>query len=306
MDDKKKPLVSICVITYNSAEYINDALDSVAAQDYRNLELILSDDNSKDSTLEKWEKWVKKNCERFQNVSTIKVEENTGPSGNYKRAFSNARGKYIMALDGDDMLEPHCVSTYVKYMEAHEDCNLVFAKCKVFKKEGDKVSFLGSRPTVSDEKIFSESVENQLLSMYRKNFVPSPTGFYRASLFDTYQYDEQYPAFEDYPFLIKLLENGEKLTMIDEFTMLYRKGESLSCSSKTFGSDFLLHSKKKFYYNHMSEMLKKLDPELNEKKRADLFLSEFKIFILKNKRNIFTQIIGKIFEVLFLSKYSKN
>lgn len=301
-----EPLVSICVIAYNSSEFINDALCSVAEQDYQNLELIISDDNSNDDTLDICEKWLKKNCDRFQNVLIIRNNTNTGPTGNYKRAFSNTQGKYLMALDGDDMLEPHCVSTYVKYMEEHDECNLVFARCKLFRKEEGKIILLGSQPSVSDEIIFSESVEKQLLSMYRKNFVPSPTGFYRASLFDTFQYDEQYPAFEDYPLFITLLENGVRLTMIDDFTMLYRRGESLSCSSKTFGSEFFHHSYKKFYYNHMSDMLMKIDPVLLEKKRAELFLSEFKIFVLKNKRNIFTRLLGKVFEIIFLSRFYKN
>lgn len=55
----KNPLVSVIVITYNSSKYVLETLNSVAAQTYDNIELIISDDCSKDNTVEICRNWLK-------------------------------------------------------------------------------------------------------------------------------------------------------------------------------------------------------------------------------------------------------
>lgn len=79
-------LVSIPVITYNSAKTVIETLDSIKAQTYPNIELIISDDCSTDDTVQLCREWIEKNGERFERTELISVTKNTGVSGNNNRA----------------------------------------------------------------------------------------------------------------------------------------------------------------------------------------------------------------------------
>lgn len=64
-------LVSICVLTYNSSEYIIETLDSIKNQNYQNIELIISDDCSFDNTVILCTQWINLNRDRFVRVELI-------------------------------------------------------------------------------------------------------------------------------------------------------------------------------------------------------------------------------------------
>lgn len=74
---EKNPLVSIIVITYNSAKYVLETLESAKAQTYQNIKLIVSDDCSTDNKIEICRKWLEKNKGRFVRTELITVEQNT-------------------------------------------------------------------------------------------------------------------------------------------------------------------------------------------------------------------------------------
>lgn len=69
------PLVSVSVITYNSAKTVIETLDSIKAQTYQNIELIVSDDCSTDNTVEICRDWLTKNEKRFVRMELITVEK---------------------------------------------------------------------------------------------------------------------------------------------------------------------------------------------------------------------------------------
>lgn len=97
-------LVTIAIASYNNAPYIERCIDSVIAQTYSNLEILIVDDGSKDDSLAKIEKY--KADERVRVMS----KENGGLSSVRQMALENATGQYISFIDADDYLSP----TYVE------------------------------------------------------------------------------------------------------------------------------------------------------------------------------------------------
>jgi alpha-1,3-rhamnosyltransferase len=75
MSNSSNPLVSIVVITYNSSSYVIETLESIKAQTYQNIELIVSDDCSKDKTVDVCKKWIEKNKQRFVRTELITIEK---------------------------------------------------------------------------------------------------------------------------------------------------------------------------------------------------------------------------------------
>ena len=118
------PLVSIVVPSYNHARHLGAAIDSVLAQDYPRIELIVIDDGSTDNSREVLERYGG----RFQWA----VQANAGQAATLNRGWSQARGEILSYLSADDRLLPHAVSSAVARLQgephaimAYGDFNLV-------------------------------------------------------------------------------------------------------------------------------------------------------------------------------------
>ncbi|MBB3123541.1 glycosyltransferase involved in cell wall biosynthesis [Mesoflavibacter sabulilitoris] len=117
-------LVSICIPTYNGAEYLKETLDSVKQQTFKDFEVIVSDDNSKDNTLNI--------VEQFKKCVDVPVKtynhEPQGIGANWNFCVQKATGKYIKFLFQDDILAPTCLEQMVILAETNEAVGLVYAK----------------------------------------------------------------------------------------------------------------------------------------------------------------------------------
>lgn len=230
-----KPLVSIVVLTYNSSKTVIETLNSIAAQTYRNLELIVTDDCSKDNTNKIVSEWLSQNEKRFCRVKLITVENNTGVSANWNRGVDSSNGEYWKGIAGDDLLEPECIQKYVNYVKYNPDAVAVFSKVRVFGNKTDVRSFVD--PFLYD--FFSLSIKQQLAHLINKsNCIPAPTLFLNLRKIHELgiRADERIPMLEDYPMWINMLNKGIKFHFIDEFLVNYRIGGS----SLSTGSNFYL------------------------------------------------------------------
>ena len=103
---EKAPLISVTIASYNYEKYIPKMLDSVAAQTFRDFELVITDDGSTDNAVGVIESFIEAHPEM-----EIRLYKNShlGLCGNRNSALMHARGRYIMFCDADDFLEPDCL-----------------------------------------------------------------------------------------------------------------------------------------------------------------------------------------------------
>jgi glycosyltransferase involved in cell wall biosynthesis len=118
-------LVSVIVPTYNRAGLIEETLDSVAAQTYRPVELIVSDDASTDGTSGLVERWGGKGS--LRSCRYLPLSSNSGKSAAVNAALGIATGEYVMILDSDDLLLPEAIATQVGFLERHPEAGMVSA-----------------------------------------------------------------------------------------------------------------------------------------------------------------------------------
>jgi glycosyltransferase involved in cell wall biosynthesis len=109
----QRPLVSICVPTYNYGRFLSDCIESVLAQTFTDWELFVCDDCSTDDTAEIVEEFAKAD----PRITFIRNNERLGMNGNIKRAAQFGTGKYLKMLCSDDWLAPECLQTLVELME---------------------------------------------------------------------------------------------------------------------------------------------------------------------------------------------
>lgn len=237
LDNEKEPMVSVVVITYNSAKTVVETLNSIKAQTYRNLELIISDDCSKDNTVEVVEEWLKENGSHFVHTDVVTSEINTGVSGNLNRGVFKSHGEWIKSIAGDDLLIPTAIEKYVRFVTISLD------KVRMCVSDVEPFVIDGIVPETikSDYKHYFEMANEPYTKQYKRVmsqlvFV-GPTYFYNRDLFDEVGgFSEKYGCFEEWPFVYKIIKLGERIYAINEKLVKYRVSESsLSRSRKNNG-----------------------------------------------------------------------
>ncbi len=123
--------VSILITNYNCANYVDQCLNSIISQNYKNYEIILFDDNSSDNSLER--------IKKFKNVKVIENKKRTqfgslNQLNGYKIAFEKSSGEILIFLDSDDYFSNNKLEKVKKYFDNNPDKNILFDLPIVVKK----------------------------------------------------------------------------------------------------------------------------------------------------------------------------
>ncbi len=116
------PAVSVLLAVYNAERYVEEAVRSVLGQTFRDIEVVIVDDGSKDGSLAILQRLAAEDA-RIQLVS----RPNKGLSITAAEMVSRARGALISLMDHDDVMLPDCIATEVAYLAAHPECVAVGA-----------------------------------------------------------------------------------------------------------------------------------------------------------------------------------
>ena len=111
-----QPLVSIIIATYNGEKYLQEQLTTIINQTYKNIEIIICDDDSTDGTIGIVKNFSKNNS----NVSYFISEKNKGVNKNFENAFLKATGDYIAISDQDDVWLPSKIEEQLKLFTSEE------------------------------------------------------------------------------------------------------------------------------------------------------------------------------------------
>jgi GT2 family glycosyltransferase len=140
INTEEKPLVSVIIPTHNRADLLQEALNSVIAQEGLGksfaMEIIVVDDASSDSTPE--------TIRRYPDVRYIRLETNRGESGARNVGIAASRGKYVAFLDDDDLWLPHKLSVQVPVLEKHPEVGVVYGQ-NIIRGEGINSSWPDTR-----------------------------------------------------------------------------------------------------------------------------------------------------------------
>jgi glycosyltransferase involved in cell wall biosynthesis len=122
-------LVSVVIPAYNAADYVAQAVDSVLAQDYPQVEVIVVNDGSKDDTLEV--------LRGYGDRIRIVDQANAGPPRARNAGLAAVRGEFIAFLDADDIWLPTKLSAQVGHLRTHADVGTVFTRWLVWPADAD-------------------------------------------------------------------------------------------------------------------------------------------------------------------------
>lgn len=217
-------LVSIVIITYNSSIFITETLASIAAQTYKDIELIVSDDCSTDNTLEIVKNWISFNSDRFVNVEICESSVNQGVIQNVNKGMFKCSGEWIKLIAGDDLLTPNCIQRFVEYVVVNHLLNptVVYCKCTPFQANSSNQISLGQFFYKKHQSFFNLSSNKQFRKLLIRNYVQGPALFIKKETFFEQEGIKGNHNVEDWAFALQLTLSGKKLHFLQEALVMYR------------------------------------------------------------------------------------
>jgi glycosyltransferase involved in cell wall biosynthesis len=215
---KNSPKVSVVIAAYNSEKYIDYAINSIKKQEYKNWELIIVNDCSKDLTKEIVEK------HKSKEVKIINLKKNIGSYKATNLAFKKITGKYVAILDSDDYSHPKRLIAQVKELEKNPEVGLVFTKYQCIDEKNKIIKDIKGKESISESDfntIFPcRNLGCNSSAMFRRNFI-NELIFYNKDFFYSY----------DYNFYLKIFKVS-KIKYINKFYTFYRVHSSQRTQSK--------------------------------------------------------------------------
>ncbi len=241
------PLVSVIIPCYNYGKFIVEAISSVLASTYQNIEIIVIDDGPTDEyTIE-----LLKNLKMPK--TKILFQENQGLARARNNGIREANGKYILPLDADDKIEATYIEKGIYILEKNPEFAFVYGFAKVF----------------GAQNFVWETGKFEIEGLRRENIIPSCTLFRKSAWEMSGGYENDRHQYDDWTFWLKLSEFAFWGKQIPEVLFYHRKHESVDSMSDK------LAKRHREYYVKMQKVIS----EINEKKKKEIgeFLKKKKI-----------------------------
>jgi glycosyltransferase involved in cell wall biosynthesis len=208
-----EPLVSIGMPVYNGEKYLRRTLESLLSQTYKNIELIVSDDCSTDSTQQICLSYASADSR----LTYYRQPENAGITANFNHLLQLARGDYFMWAAQDDLWEPSYIECCLKEMQADERIVFCTSKTIFISPGGEEIGRLDTDLTTSGMSAAKRIMHYLTNSLEDSQFY----GLIRASALKGKSLADIMG--QDYLIMIELLAQGD-LKMIDGYLFKKRKG----------------------------------------------------------------------------------
>ena len=190
------PLVSICIPTYNRANYITKAIDSALGQTYRNIEVIVVDNASTDNTEEIVSRY------NDPRLKYVRNPENLGQFGNFNRCIELYKGDFLHILHSDDYIDSDFTEKCVDFFNKHSDVWLTSTSSRIISSE----KAVETKVFESDTVLISPSGFRKLLS--ERCYIACPSVMVRRGLYEDKnigKFSLEYPYSGDYYQWLKVI-----------------------------------------------------------------------------------------------------
>lgn len=206
------PLVSIVIPCYNHAQFVQETIQSVIDQSYRNIELIIIDDGSKDNSVEVIKK-MQPACEKRFSRFEFRYRPNKGLCATLNEALKWCEGEFFAPIASDDTVRKYKTCIQVKYLQENASSIGVFGGVELIDEK------VGTSKTIIKKarKYFFEDV------FLHRHTLPASTQFLRLKSVKNAGGFREELAIEDWSMWLFLTEHGGTLDYIDKVLSAYRK-----------------------------------------------------------------------------------
>jgi glycosyltransferase involved in cell wall biosynthesis len=273
MLNENNPLVSICIPVYNCERFIEKTIESALAQTYTNIEIIIIDNASTDTTYEI--------ISRFSNdrIKLIRNAHNIGLKNNWNKVIAEAEGKFIKLLPADDLIYPDCIEKEIRPFLNDGLINLALVCCgrNIIDSDG-ALLFKRSFNEFSGLVEGKRAIRAIIRSGTNRLGEPGAILFERERLIHQSGFDDTFPYVIDLNSWLKMLTTGN-LYVVNEYLCGFRvSGSSESYTTRHDHSfDF-------------SRYIKSLDKTLFGVNEVDILIGTASSYLLQCMRRLFYKI----------------
>lgn len=209
-------LVSVVVPAFNAGQTIVETLDSVFAQTYENLEVIVVNDGSTDNTMVV--------LEGYSNPINIVSTENKGVSHARSFGFKHSKGDYIQYLDADDLLMPEKIEIQLRAL-VDQYADVAYGDWQKFKAENNQVTI-------------AEAIEREIegdleIALFTYFWCPPAAILYSRQLCERLKWNENLPVIQDARYFLDAAIAKGKFVYTKGIMAQYRTAQSNSLSQKS-------------------------------------------------------------------------
>lgn len=224
----KKPLISIVMPVYNAENCIQEAIESLLQQTYKNIEILIMDDGSTDTTWEILKQY--KNVDK--RISLFSNKKNIGLTKSLNVLISKSKGEYIARQDADDISLPERFQTQFQLIEKH---NLDFCTARaIVKNSNRKIPFL------------SFYIPKRFILKFKNPFIHGTLIINKEVLIKIGLYDEKYYYSQDYLLMRRLLMNRYKYKFIRKPLYILNTSNNISSLKKEEQQKYAKAARKEF------------------------------------------------------------
>lgn len=181
--------VSVIIPIYNAYKYLSICLDSIIAQTYDNMEIIVVDDKSSDKSLV----LLKKYKQKFKHFKIIPLKKNQGVSHARNTGIEAATGDYLFFIDSDDFIDRDAISKMVGVAKEH-DADVVDTERLFWYKRGDKILTFTEERRLKEDLVLG-SIDKDERSLTKPRYVTGK--LYKRSVIGDIRFDENIRCYED-------------------------------------------------------------------------------------------------------------
>lgn len=225
-------LISVIVPVYKVEQYLNDCINSLVNQSYKNLEIILVDDGSPDNCPIMCDNWAKKD-------RRIKVihKKNGGLSSARNAGLDVAKGNYYAFVDSDDWISPNMYEDMLNIFREH-DVDIVAGKIDCYNEETGKIKPFMEFPGcyIISNDIIIEKEKYQQLTLSKKLESASWNKLYKSSVFIDLRFKEN-RYYEDYLYIYFVSQRMKSLYYVAKPYYNYRIRANSICTSQNHLED---------------------------------------------------------------------
>ncbi len=220
------PLISIIVPIYNAESFLNQCVDSILSQGFRDFELWLIDDGSSDASIS----IIKQYAQQDDRIHTAFIK-GQGPSVPRNYGMRRAKGDYILFIDSDDYLTKDALEIFAGKIKEFPEADFIRGNQRILINEEREAASIFAKPrSAFADRIISG--EDFMVKVLDKDYAPIDALFRRDFLCrNNIEFHEDLIILEDGPFIIEICSRNPKCVYINEETYVYRLGNPTSVTN---------------------------------------------------------------------------
>ncbi len=226
----KIPRVSTIMSVYNARQFLDESIQGILSQTFKDFEFIIINDGSTDNSLN----IIKNYAKQDKRIILIENKKNIGLTKSLNKGLRITRGKYIARIDADDIALPERLEKQYKYLEEHQDIFLIGGAALVIDKNEKEIKKY--KPIVNENKL------KRLLK--ERNAIYHPTIMFRN---EGFLYREKFYYSQDYDFYLEMLSEEKRLVNISDFLIKYRMSSEAVSFSQRAKQKLFANKAKEFY-----------------------------------------------------------